>query len=309
MERYKKRFNAGTDVLNNTYQKRSIYCMKKSIKRHIFEVIQDQKGGYESVANEIFDIVIMSLIFLSVVSVYVSTFKVPAKVEHIFEVIENVSMVVFIGEYIMRLWTANYLYPECGAVRSRLKYAVSTLAVVDLIAILPALLPMIMPANLLGLRVVRLVRLIRVFKMNRYSESLSFIGDVLKKKSREMVISLAMVFLLLLAASLLIYYAEHEAQPQHFANAFSGLWWAVVTLTTVGYGDIFPVTVCGRILGALIAVMGIGMVAVPTGILSSGFVELLNKKDKEEYEKEKAEKEAGDKEEKKNYCPHCGKKL
>lgn len=147
---------------------------------------------------------------------------------------------------------------------------------------------------MLGLRAIRLVRILRIFKLNRYSEALASIADVFKQKSREILASLIFVTLLLIIASLLIYHVEHDAQPDKFQNAFSGLWWAVATLTTVGYGDIYPVTAAGKILGALIAILGIGMVAIPTGILSAGFMEHL------EHNNEEA---------KGHYCPYCGKKL
>lgn len=153
---------------------------------------------------------------------------------------------------------------------------------------------MIIPFNLLGLRAIRLVRLLRLLKLNRYSEALSSIGKVFKHKSREICASCFVIVLLLVIASLLIYHAENEAQPDKFQNAFSGLWWAVATLTTVGYGDIYPVTALGKILGAVIAILGIGMVAIPTGILSAGFMEHLDKNDENDT---------------KSYCPHCGKKL
>ena len=165
---------------------------------------------------------------------------------------------------------------------------------------------MILPVNLVGIRAFRLVRLLRIFKLNRYSDALSSIGEVFRKKSQEIFVSIFFVFILLVISSLLIYYAEHDAQPEQFANAFSGLWWAVATLTTVGYGDIYPVTVLGRILGTIIAIMGIGMVAVPTGILSAGFVEILEQKNSSKQESEEEEKEV---EEEKKFCPHCGKKL
>ena len=142
------------------------------------------------------------------------------------------------------------------------RYPFSGMAIIDLLAILPFYLPMLFPIKLLGLRALRLVRLLRICKLSRYSESLSNIGIVFKSKARDIVASLLVVFLLLVVASLLIYYAEHDAQPESFNNAFSGLWWAVATLTTVGYGDIYPVTVFGRIIGALIAILGIGMVAI-----------------------------------------------
>ena len=160
------------------------------------------------------------------------------------------------------------------------------------------------PFNLVGIRAIRLVRLLRIFKMNRYSDALASIGNVFRRKSGEIFASIFFVLILLVISSLLIYYAEHDAQPDQFANAFSGVWWAVATLTTVGYGDIYPVTPIGRLLGAVIAIMGIGMVAIPTGILSSGFVEILEKKTgKPEAEPEEETEEPP------KYCPHCGKKL
>lgn len=132
---------------------------------------------------------------------------------------------------------------------------------------------------------------------------LSALGYVLKSKSRDLIGSMFVVGILLVMASLATYAAEHDAQPQVFKNAFSGLWWAVATLTTVGYGDIYPVTVLGRVFGALIALLGIGMVAIPTGIISSGLVDYLNsQKEKEESEETKAEPEI-------SFCPHCGKKI
>ena len=153
------------------------------------------------------------------------------------------------------------------------------------------------------LRMFRLLRLLRIFKLNRYFESLSALGYVLKSKSRDLIGSMFVVGILLVMASLAIYAAEHDAQPQVFKNAFSGLWWAVATLTTVGYGDIYPITVLGRVFGALIALLGIGMVAIPTGIISSGLVDYLNsqkKYDSPEASNEKLEI---------SFCPHCGKKI
>ena len=176
------------------------------------------------------------------------------------------------------------------------------MAIIDLVSILPFYLPMLLPINLIGIRVIRLVRLLRIFKLKRYSEALTSIVAVLRRKGREILVSFFLVVLVLIVSSLLIYYAEHDAQPDKFSNAFSGLWWAVATLTTVGYGDIYPITVTGRILGAIIAITGIGMVAVPTSILSAGFVEHLSKQDSDAEDK-------AQKDEPPRYCPHCGTKL
>lgn len=269
-----------------------------NIKRQIYEVIQPAENGH--IASKVFDLFIMMLIFFSVVSVFMMTFSLPENILNILTRIEEWSLIIFTVEYLLRIWTANYLYPECGPIKSRLKYITSTMAIIDLIVVLPFILPMYLPINLVGVRAFRLVRLLRIFKLHRYSDALSSIKQVFVKKSREMVASVFFVLILLIIASLLIYYVEHDAQPKQFSNAFSGLWWAVATLTTVGYGDIYPITPLGRVLGAVIAIMGIGIVAVPTGILSAGFVEILEKKKNDPEDEEKEEKK---------YCPHCGKKL
>ena len=282
--------------------------MYKTLKRAVFNVIQPAEKG--NLASRIFDVFIVALILISILSVFVMTFQLPPRFCVLLNEVEKTAVIIFTAEYLLRIWTADMLFPESSPFRAKLKYMVSGMAIIDLLAILPFYLPMVLPVDLLGIRAIRLVRLLRIFKLNRYSEALVSIGGVFKRKSREMCVSIFFVFILLTIASLLIYYAEHDAQPDKFSNAFSGLWWAVATLTTVGYGGIYPITVTGRILGAVIAIMGIGMVAIPTGILSAGFVEVLEKKNPE-ASADKAE-EDGEKEEEKEkftYCPHCGKKL
>jgi len=288
-------------------------------KRNIFDVIQpfaDASAG--RLASRIFDDVIMLLIVFSVVSVFLCTFRIPDWLLRILIRVEFWSLVVFTIEYALRIWTANLLYPDLGPFRSRIRYILSPMALIDLISILPFLLPF-MPYTFVGVRAFRLVRLLRVFKLNRYSDALAAIGDVFRRKSQQIVASIFFVFIILVLASLLIYYAEHDAQPEQFENAFSGLWWAVATLTTVGYGDIYPITPIGRFLGAIIAILGIGMVAVPTSILSAGFMELLESRTGEganvqnppsqEHAHDPDKIAVQDSVEPPQYCPHCGKKL
>ena len=276
--------------------------MYRKLKQIVFEVIQPASSG--NIASKIFDSIILFLILLSVSSVFLATFDLSPYCQLWLQRIENFSVIIFSLEYFLRIWTADLLYPGVGFFRSRFKYIISPMAIIDLISILPFYLPMIFPLDLIGIRAIRLVRLLRIFKLNRYSDALISIGQVFKTKSKEIFASLFFVLILLVVASLLIYYAEHDAQPKQFQNAFSGLWWAVATLTTVGYGDIYPITPMGRVLGAIIAILGIGMVAVPTGILSAGFVEILEKKNGKS-----AEDDASDSETEKKYCPYCGKKL
>lgn len=263
-------------------------------KQWVFRIIQPSDGYLPS---RIFDLAIMALIAIGVMSVFAATFQLQKGMVAVMVKVELVTSVIFSVEYALRVWTADMLHPELPPWRARLKYIFSGLALVDLVAILPLWIPMLIPNHLLGIRALRLIRLLRVFKLNRYMEAMSVIGDVFAEKKRELVASGIFVTVLMLLSSLLMYHAEHEAQPDQFRNAFSGLWWAVATLTTVGYGDIYPITAAGRLLGAVIAMLGIGMVAIPTSILSSGFIE--------HFSTSKKKLSGGGP----LRCPHCGKEI
>ena len=249
--------------------------MSCEMKQRVFAVIQPDRG--ESVLSKTFDVFITALILGSVASVFAATFDLPKRACDALSGFDAAVSVIFTVEYALRLWTADRLYPEISPRLARCRYAVSAMAVVDLLAILPFWLPMILPGTMLGLRALRLVRLLRILKLNRYFDALRSIWEVLVDKKRELFGSVFFIVLLMTISSLLMYSAEHDAQPDVFRNAFSGLWWAVATLTTVGYGDIYPVTVLGRIFGALIAFSGIAAVAIPTGIFSSGLSERMQR--------------------------------
>ena len=176
------------------------------------------------------------------------------------------------------------------------------MALMDLLAILPFYVPFIIPVDLRVLRTLRVTRLLRLFKVNRYSSALATIGKVFKRKGSQLVASMFIVSLLMLIASVLMYSIENAAQPNVFHNAFDALWWAIATLTTVGYGDIYPITAGGKMLSSVIAILGIGLIAVPTGIISAGFMETI---EPEIAEKESAEKPYDEK----CYCPYCGNRI
>lgn len=272
---------------------------KINLRKNVFRVIQPDLGGYWP--SQLFDWAITSLILLSVASVFIVTLDLSADARRVLVGFEAVASIVFTIEYALRIWTAPELDPERNPWLTRGRYVVSGMAIIDLLAILPFWLPMFLPGSMLGMRAFRLVRLLRIFKLNRYFDALAMVGCVVREKRRELVGSTFFVMVLMLVSSLLIYAAEHDAQPNAFRNAFSGLWWAVATLTTVGYGDIYPVTSIGRILGAIIALLGIGMVAIPTSILSSGFLEYMSKKrEKNDSTGDGAMPWV---------CPHCGKSI
>ena len=246
-----------------------------NVRRRIFEIVQPDDGT--SFLSRFFDRAITSLILASVIIVFASTFDLPPRVLRILVLLEGVASCVFTIEYVLRIATADFLYPSSGVIMSRIKYVMSVMAIVDLVAILPFWLPMLLPGTMLGLRALRLVRLLRIFKLNRYFDAMKSLGAVIVRKKRELLGSLFFVAILMLISSLLMYSAEHDVQPDVFCNAFSGLWWAVATLTTVGYGDIYPVTALGRLVGALIAFSGLAAVAIPTGIISSGLMESMSR--------------------------------
>jgi len=267
--------------------------MNQKIKMIIYNIIRDDDEN--DLISTIFDGLIIGLIIINIVIVILDTFLMPIWYTDIANKIEIISIAIFSIEYILRFYTSDLKFENRSKLKSIIKYVFSFMALIDLLAILPFFIPLIFPVDLRVLRSLRIVRLFRIFKINRYTDSLSNIAQVFKNKKYDLLSSFFIVSLLMLISSVLMYSLENESQPEVFSNAFSGLWWAVATFTTVGYGDIFPITVGGKIMAGIIAVLGIGLVAVPTGIISSGFIELLNTK-KEELKINK-------------FCQHCGERL
>ena len=267
--------------------------MYKKMKSNVFELIEPSKGNP---ASKAFDIFIITLIILNLITIIVETFELPDAVRSVIVTFEIVSVIIFTIEYLLRVWTADLLYPQLSRGRARLKYICSFMAIIDLLSILPIYVPLLIPLDLRVLRILRIGRLLRILKINRYTHALGTMARVFKEKAAQLISSMLVVSLLIIIASVLMYNIESAVQPDAFSNAFETMWWAVSTLTTVGYGDVYPITVAGKLLAIIIAFLGIGMVAVPTGIISAGFTEAINK-EKEEEKEEIA------------YCPHCGHKL
>jgi voltage-gated potassium channel len=242
----------------------------------IYHIIDDNGGS-----GRVFNVLITLLIEINVGFIIADTFDIAAPWYSVLSrTVETISIVIFTAEYALRIATASLKYPSLGPLRARAKFITSGYAVIDLVAILPFYIPAIIPVDLRVLRVIRLLRIARIFKLGRYSDAMAIVGRVLKNSAPQLASSISVVGLLMVVSSILMYYIESPAQPGLFENAFSGLWWAVATLTTVGYGDIYPVTMAGKIVSAVIALLGIGLVAVPTGIISAGFMsEMESRKD------------------------------
>lgn len=264
-------------------------------KKRLYEILQlSDRSDRLGHAVDLFFILLISL---NVLIVFLYTFTLPPALLPIFRDIELVSIVIFTAEYFLRIWTADLLYPNLSPGKARLHYLTSTMALIDLLSILPFYLPILLPYDLKVLRTVRLIRLFQIFKLSRYTSPLASIVRVIRRKSAQLTASMIVVFLLIIVSSLLMYSAENPVQPETFSNAFSGMWWAISTLTTVGYGDIYPVTALGKVIGSVIAFLGVGLLAVPTAIISTGFME-QNEQHRHDHE------ESG-----MTYCPHCGKRL
>lgn len=203
-----------------------------------------------------------------------------------FKAFELFSVSVFSVEYLLRIWAINSKGRFAGK-WGRLRYIVSPMALIDLLAILPSLLALNF-IDLRFLRLVRLLRLLRILKIGRYSKTLRTFAQVALETRAEMALTLLTMFMLLMTGSGLMYYAEHEAQPEVFSSIPSTMWWAITTLTTVGYGDAYPVTAFGKIIASMVAIIGIGMFALPSGILGAAFLKRVKLDER-------------------TACPHCGR--
>lgn len=187
--------------------------------------------------------------------------------------LERLTVAFFAVDFLLRVFTAKYLYPDVSEPRAIWKYLTSFSGIVDMLSFIPYYMPFFFPAGAVAFRMLRIIRIFRLFRINAYYDSLNVITEVIVGKKQQLMSSVFIILILMLSSSLCMYSLENKAQPEVFTNAFSGIWWAASTLLTVGYGDIYPVTTMGKIFGIFIAFLGVGMVAIPTGIISAGFVD------------------------------------
>lgn len=240
-------------------------------KKRIFDILQI--GNKDDVISRSFDIFIVIVILTNIACMFLETFEVMEEYSELLTIVEAVTVGIFCIEYLLRIWTAHYLYPELSERRARLRFLYSFDGIVDLLTILP----FFFLSGFVVLRMLRVVRIFHLFRLNARYDSFQIITSVLKEKKNQILSSLFIILVLMFASSLCMYSAEHDAQPEQFTNAFSGVWWSMSTLLTVGYGDIYPITLPGRIMGIITAFLGVGVVAIPTGIISAGFVEVYQK--------------------------------
>lgn len=241
-------------------------------RKRLFEIIEIGLPG--DVASQVYDAFnILSIVINLVVSVMYTFDDLHAKFGPWLVTVEAITVAFFALDYCLRLWTAKFLRPSLSEPKAVLRYIFSFSGLVDLLSFLPYYLPVFFPSGAVAFRMFRVARVFRLFRVNAYYDSLGVITEVISSKRQQLFSSVFILLVLMLASSLCMYSLEHEAQPQVFTNAFSGIWWSVSTLLTIGYGDIYPVTTMGKVFSIFITFLGVGMVAIPTGIISAGFVD------------------------------------
>ena len=266
--------------------------MYHATKRKVHILLHPELG--DTKWDKIINFVIIVLIILNVIAVMLETVQsIHEKYYEFFHVFDLVSVIIFTIEYLLRLWSSNHDSRYKHSVYGRLKYMVSTDAIIDALAILPFYLHVMIGFDLRILRILRLLRFLRLFRLTAYMKSAKMVKNVFKSRANELKLSLVLILFLIIIASCLLYFAEHTAQPKVFSSIPATIWWAVVTVTSVGYGDMVPITVMGKALTGIIALSGLALLALPAGIITSGFLEEIGKTKNKKH----------------TVCPHCGEPL
>ncbi|MCU0861350.1 MAG: potassium channel family protein, partial [Methanomassiliicoccales archaeon] len=246
--------------------------MPKTAKRRVYEVLEFTDPHDR--ASILFNALITVLIILSVASVILeSVASINERFRDVFFAGEILTVAVFTVEYALRLWSCTEDPRFSRPVLGRLRWAVTFFAIIDLLSFLPFYLPLVVGFDARFLRALRLLRVLRVAKLGRYSSSVSLLSRVIKRQAEALVVAILTIVILIIVAASLMWHAEYEAQPQAFASIPDAMWWAVATVTTIGYGDVVPVTPLGKFLGGVIGILGVMCIALPAGIIVTGFMD------------------------------------
>ncbi len=241
--------------------------VKKTARRRVFEVVNATEPGDKLGVGV--DYFLIGLILVNILALLLETVEqIHSKAPKAFYWFEVVSVAIFTTEYVLRFWSA----PEAPRFVSRWNFVKRPLALIDLLAIIPFYLPFL-GIDLRSFRILRTFRLLRLVKLLRYMRALDLILAAIKSKKHELIAANGLVVVVIMMLATVMYFIEHKAQPEAFSNAFQGMWWGVATLSTVGYGDIYPITVMGKFVTSIASILMIGLVALPTSILTSAILE------------------------------------
>ncbi len=247
----------------------------KRFRKQVYEWLEP--GEQSSPWENLIDIFLVFLILLSVAVVVLQSMPEMAEFDPLLSELERWCVYVFSVEYLLRLWTCVENPRFSHPLRGRLRYATSAMGTVDFLALAPFYLAPLADSNTVVFRLLRIFRLIRVLKFGRYNASIGLLGRVFRSRREELVLSLVLVITLVVISSTFMYAVEHDAQPKAFSSIPASMWWGIVTLTTVGYGDVFPITTAGKVVAGISVLLGVGLFALPAGILASGFSEEMQR--------------------------------
>lgn len=262
------------------------------LRRTIYRIMETSVGQRRGVSLW-FNAILMSIITLNTIAIVLHTVEsYNARYERLFHNFEVFSVMFFTIEYILRIWIAveneKYRHPVWG----RLRFLLSTSAIIDLLAIFPFYFTLF-ATDLAIVRILRIFRIFRLFRISRYSHAVRLIQHVVADRKEEIVLCVVFIMFMLLIVSSVMFYVEHPVQPKVFSSIPATMWWGVNAMATVGYGDIHPITPLGKLLGGITAMMGIMAFALPTGVITSGFLEHVRNQKTPNRQK----------------CPHCGKEI
>ena len=260
-----------------------------NFKKRTYEILE--VADSKDTTSRICDLVLLTLIVVNVLfSILETVEELSLAYYQVFSFVEEISVIVFSLEYVLRIWTitlrSEFKKPFIG----RLKYSFTFLSIVDLVAIAPYYLPMIIDVDLRFVRVLRLTRVFRLLKLERYTNSLEIISEAIRVKKSEISITFFLLSLTILISASILYVLEVSVQPEKFTSIPYSIWWSVSAITSVGYGDVYPITPLGRLFGSITALCGVGLIALPVAIFTSGFNEVLQKNTKIK-------------------CPHCNNEI
>lgn len=257
-------------------------ALAKNRLHHLLEISDPHDN-----VTKIFNGMLFGLIILNVLAVVIESTPQPQRIHPWLRDFEIISMWIFTLEYLTRIWTCNENPHYTNPVTGRLRFTLTPLSLVDLLTILPFWLHMV-GINMSMLRMLRFFRLLKFARLVRYSKAYMFITNSVVTRKDEFLVSFFLMLVTLLLASSLMYFAEHEAQPNVFSSIPAAFWWGVVTFTSVGYGDVYPITALGKVIGGLFAIVGISVFALPTAILTAGMLEQIHvEKKNDNLEKDK----------------------
>ncbi|MBK6729799.1 MAG: potassium channel family protein [Bacteroidetes bacterium] len=266
--------------------------MYKKIKKEVHILLHPTEG--DTKGDKILNAFIITLILLNLAAVMLETeASIYQPHKYFFHAFDVFSVIIFSIEYVLRVWSCTYEAKYKHWFWGRIKYMLTWEAMIDLLAILPFFLHSIFRFDLRVLRILRLLRLLRIFRLTGYMRSSRMISNVFKNHRHELMLSFTLALSLIIISSCIIFFAEHDAQPEKFKSIPDTLWWSVTTLTTIGYGDMIPITIMGKLLTGIIALTGVALFALPAGIITAGFLQ--------EFRKTRRTKI--------HVCPHCGKDL